>query len=1262
MKKIFNIISYLIGFVAFTQTHSVLWKPVQKSFTKEGKEVLCLQFDNASAIDSALKVGYFDIKYSGEVKSVSFSNLSYIACTDEEKAILNPNNFSSKVKYTISKGIAKNQIQSFVSVLPIVKGTNGQLYKISNFTISTQISALKAKTVSKIATNSSNLSSGSISKISVANTGVYKLDYSFLQNIGFGVSNIDPSTIQVFGFGGMLPERNIETKYYDVPEIPLQFFGNNDATFDPNEYFLVYLQGPNKIEQNNNVDIIRNVYSEKAFYFVKHSINTGKRIQSKTEAPIYDAEINQYDFVYRHENENTSLLNSGREWVGESLVSNPNLAFNIPLPDLIADTDVTIRYKIQGANTIATNCNITIQGATETKTLLAKNIGNFDLVQDITARKDISSNNVTNKTLNINFNYSSSSSSLKTHLDFFQINALAQLKFNNSNFLTFRSLEASNFYTSKFNVSSNNSNLNVWDVSQIDKISELPVTSFNGGFSFIDTTIIPKEYVIVNSSGVFSNPTFESTVVNQDLHSINVPDLLIVTPISLKSAADSLANFRRNHDGYDVQVVVLDKIYNEFSSGAQDISAIRNFAKYLYSKDSNKFKYLLLFGACSFDYKDRIAHNTNLVPVFETPNTSNQILSYSTDDYYGLLDDLEGGDFTNAYLDISIGRLPVRNLIEANEIVAKLINYSVSKNNYGKWRNDLSFVCDDGDGNLHMDTSEDVISDVSVTNNKLKINKFYINLYPEEATPIGQQSTQLTKKLLDKLHNGTFVLNYSGHGREIGWASENVLTIDHFSNLNNFDKLFLLVTATCEFGRYDDPEIFSGIQAAILNPKGGAVATLGATRPVYASSNRVFNKALMNYIYQKTNGKYNTIGELMMKSKNSAKPSSANLNVNYGLLGDPSMVLAYPNNEVVITNVTNENNIPKDTIKALSKTKIVGEIQKSGNVLTNFNGDVYITLFDKEFNKLSKYDPESDGNSSPALIQKNIKLRESIIYQGKASVTNGLFSIEFIVPKDISYVVGNGLILSYAINQDSTDDASGGDYNYLIGDSDDNTPYESNAPVVQLFMNDTTFFNGGQTYKDVVFIAKVYDDNGINLSQSSVGHEITMILDGNTKNTYILNDYYFSDKNSFTNGKVIFPIENLSEGIHTITFKIWDIFNNSTTQSISFEVVKNDITIGILDNIQSPNDDFTEFLFTHNRAGEDLVATLQIFDLQGRVIKELNSEIDRANETVTGIHWQTKINNGSYNISEGLYVYRLLLKSKFDGSSTNKSEKLVFIK
>jgi hypothetical protein len=1263
MKNYITTLFLICSLFGFTQKVTFTWQSPREQWSTEGSPIKALSFKESSIVSSTHKVGFQKLTVEGSVSAVSFSNVVYENLTSVEDSILKGVVVSSKIDYSLSQVKAREKTLSCVSINPLVKTADGKVRKLKSIEIKVQLqtnaSARLAATSGTLSNTSTFLSKGDIYKLSVTQTGVYKVDYSYISSMGVSVSSVDPRTIQFFGFGGMLPEANSENKFFDSPEVPVKFVGNNDGEFTSNEYFLVFMEGPSKLTYNGGLDIVKNLYSDETYYYLTHSNTNGKRMGQKQTPVDFDFEADYYDYLYKHEEENVNLLHSGREWVGESLVTNSSLSFSNTVPELRGSTSVLVSGNVKSSNIISTTCDVTVNGSKQNYTLEARDVSlsfNNIMVRDFSFYKNLDSATVSNG-IRLNFKYNKVDASNIVHLDYYKIDAQLKLNFS-ENYLTFRNLASLSYSSTKYHLRSNKSNVEVWDVTNIDTVSSLPLTSTANGIEFIDATGEYIEYAAVDLNGNFASPRFVSKIANQDLHGLGVPDLLIVTHASFKAAADSLASFRRSHDGYNVEVVTTDKIYEEFSSGSQDISGIRNFVRYLYNKDASKLKYVLLVGACSYDYKNRLTNNTNFVPIYETPNTYQLIQSYSSDDFYGMLDPGEGGSLTIGALDLSVGRLPVRTVSEAMSMVNKIVNYSTIKNSNGRWRNEVTFICDDGDGNTHLEATENIVARLESNTNKIKVNKLYVPLFAEEATPTGQRAPLLKQKLKEQIAKGTLFLNYGGHGRENNIASENVLDINDIRALTNYNKLFLFVAATCEFGRYDDPNISSGLLESVLNPNGAAVATIGSTRPVYANLNENFNTDLVDFMYDKIAGKHYTLGEFFRLAKIQSRNNNENTK-NFSLLGDPSMTLNYPKHDVVIDSITGIDKAIKDTIRALSTTNISGSVVDEGSVMTSFNGEVTVTLFDKITNKLTKYDAESD----PGAPQEQIPVRESIIFQGKATVKNGRFQTTFIVPKDISYYVGNGYILTYAIDDSSRIDAAGGNSQFLVGDADESVSFEITPPTVKLYINDTTFANGGITGKDVVFIADIYDQSGINLSTTSVGHEITMILDGNASTEVRLNDYYSSDANSFTDGKVTYPLNGLSAGKHTITFKVWDVFNNSTTQTIDFEVKgKDQIVIGILDYIPSPSETFDNFTFSHNRPGENLNMKIDILDMNGTVVRELSGEIPEASTVVSDVRWVTKSSDNMYNISNGMYVYRLTLRSDYDGSVDTKIQKLVFLK
>ena len=384
-----------------------------------------------------------------------------------------------------------------------------------------------------------------------------------------------------------------------------------------------------------------------------------------------------------------------------------------------------------------------------------------------------------------------------------------------------------------------------------------------------------------------------------------VPTMLIVTHANFLETAQDFANYKTEEKGILTKVVTVDQVYNEFSSGAQDITAIRDMAKMLYDRSAN-FKFLLLFGDASYDYKNRIKENTNYVPTYQAYESMNDIKTYTSDDYFGFLEDTEGTwseSGQNHTLDIGVGRFPIQTIEQATGIINKIKNYH-NKELYGNWKNEITFVADDGDDNLHMKDANSLASDINQNFSEYNANKIYLDAFVQTSSAQGETSKTASEEINRQLDRGTFIVNYTGHGGEIGWTQEQILTVPQINSWTN-KQLPLFVTATCEFGRYDDPVRISGAEYTLINPNGGAIAIISTTRPVYASSNKQLNDQFYKAVFlPNKDGSMPTLGEVMISTKNNSL--NGVYNRNFSLLGDPSLTLAYPQETVKITHLNKQ--------------------------------------------------------------------------------------------------------------------------------------------------------------------------------------------------------------------------------------------------------------------------------------------------------------------------------------------------------------------
>ncbi len=701
--------------------------------------------------------------------------------------------------------------------------------------------------------------------------------------------------------------------------------------------------------------------------------------------------------------------------------------------------------------------------------------------------------------------------------------------------------------------------------------------------------------------------------------------------------------------------MTIDKIYNEFSSGSPDIGGIRNFIKMFYDKADNerdRIKNVLMLGAASFDYKDRIPVNSNIVPTFETTESIVTNRAYSSDDYFALLD--EGELVTEQHnLDIGIGRIPAYNLADAHGAVQKIKNYA-SSNSFGPWKNVVTYVADDAEDYMnHLDDCETVNGFFQEEDKLYNLQKIYSDTYPITPSPGGNRYPAVNKGINDQIYNGTFLMSYSGHGSPSRWSHEAILTEDDYGSWTNANKLPIMVTATCDFGRFDDPTEHSAGAKLMLNPKGGSIAMITTTQVVYPGPNTGLNKAYVKKQFlTDTEGKMLTLGEALAAAKNSF--GGGDNDRKFVVLGDPALRPQIPVHRVKtlqLSMLSEDNQLTTDTIKALGRYVLEGAITDKNDVpLTDFNGEVYITIYDK----IRTIQTVNQHPKTTASYQ----LQTNIVARIKAAVENGHFEARFIAPKDIIYDYGLGKI-SYYAHSDLTD-AAGLDTTLTVGGLNPDAIDDNNGPVVEAFIDNEKFRDGGVTGPNPLLYVKLFDDNGINVSGTSVGHDLIAILDDNVQQPYVMNNFYQSEKDDYRKGFVNFPLANLPDGMHTIRVKAWDVYNNSGEGTVTFEVKnKEKGFISDLYNYPNPVRDITHIVFQHNQEKEEMEATLRLFAADGRLVRTIQQTIQPEGNRSEMI-WDGKDDRGA-PLFPGMYFYKLHLKTT-KGIKATAYQKLVLLR
>ena len=1109
--------------------------------------------------------------------------------------------------------------------------------------------------VSRNYASQSVLNSGSWVKMGILNTGIHKLTYTDIENMGFSPSQLDISKIGVFGnYAGLLPEANSKTVLDDLQENSILISGGEDGSFDSDDYILFYAQSATTWSYNpflGRFSHINNIYADTTFYFFTPDKGTGKTI-TKIDGVVNNPTqfVSSFSDYASHERDYENMLSTGKEWFGEKFTSDTlEREFSFSFPNLDKNEPVYLGIHLIARSFVDSYYDIYI---------------NDELVSDSTKIRFISSSlsvfaRKSNKNLtffsntdivNVKIKYYSDDINSLAWLDYIEINAIRELIFNGGQMQFSDPHSSAIGNITRFDISQGKSSDIIWDITDIHNPAEIVYNVEDENVNFTLPTDSIKNFIIFDDSDYYSPVSFDE-IRNQNLHEISDVNFVIIRPDKFEVEADILANIHRDQDGLTTICISPQEIYNEFSSGSQDISGIRNFMRMLYKKNAfgEERAYLLLFGDASFDYKHRVHENSNLVPTYESQESLRATGSFVSDDYFGLLDDNEGAS-ASGNLDIGIGRFPISTKEEALSTIAKIEHYiNHNEDVMRDWRTNICFVADDKDNNLHLDQAEGLVSIADTLHKGIGINKIFLDAYGKLTVPGGFRYPDVNKKINKQMSEGALILNYTGHGGLIGWSEELVLDVPMINAFENFDNLPLIITATCEFSRFDDPEFTSAGEYVFLNEKGGAIALLTTTRLAYAHANYIVNRRIYtNLLSCDDENNRPRLGDLVRLSK---IPSNENY-LNFVLLGDPALTLAYPKYNVVTNQSISGNVNVSDTIHALSIVNVSGEIQKTnGQIVNNFNGYVYPKVVDKA----SLYTTlGNDGNSYPT----DFYLFDKILFDGKIRVENGLFEFEFMVPKDIAYNYGYGKIRYYAFDTVNFVDAWGAFDQLYIGGIDENADIDQIGPDIELYLNNNSFKPGDVVTSHPVLLTYLNDEHGINSTGNGLGRDIVMILDGDYSNPTIMNDYFIMDVNSFKAGKIIYPFNELEQGLHTLTIKAWDLQNNSSEKTIEFIVDDaSEIKLSQVLNYPNPFYDNTRFEFMDNKHGSVLEAIIRIYDLHGDFIVELTGNSSNGANAPEPINWDGRNSSGAM-IAPGIYIYTIEVRDEYNNVTVQQQKLL----
>lgn len=1126
-----------------------------------------------------------------------------------------------------------------LQIIPLKK-ENGKIYKLLSFELKQIPEVLKSAKTEIDWKNSSVLNSGKWIKIKTSRKGIYKIPYSKLSEWGFS----NPAQVSVYGSGATILSENPGNIAYD-DLVQSAVWSNKNGGED-----CLFFYAPGRTEWDVNAEgyfeHFSNEYTNNGFFFLGETGDSQKSVEKydvlNESASAIAKTFNEYDLI---ENDLVNLLalGSGKEWFGQKFLQGKTHNYNFQISNIDETSPTYLKVKAAGRSFVASSIKVSTAdqslgsvnfkkiNTTDTYGLYASHVGTrFEF-------------NTGNGELNISLNYSASNSNAEAWTNYLELNYRRNLLVEN-NAVFFRDAETvGEGNVVEFDIENATANTKVFDVTEVNDIKEVPVEIVGSNIKAKRPASTLKEYVMFNSDGTFAEPALESEIENQNIHAINTPEFLIISHSNFMSSAEDLATFHREHDGMSVEVVNVEAVYNEFSSGSKSATGIRNFIKMFYDRD-NTLKYVLLFGDGSYDNRNIKGESNTFIPTYQSRESLDPIRSFVTDDYFVMLDADES--MHNGAIDLGIGRIPSSTPYEAQLVVDKIKRY-YKPEALGDWRNVLCFIGDDGDGGLHMRQSEELADSVNKKYNEFVTDKIFFDAYVKEVTPAGDRYPDVNAAINERVKDGVLILNYTGHANELFLAHEHVLDINDINSWSNTNTLPIFVTATCEFSRFDADDTSAG-EYVLLNPNGGGIGLFSTTRVVYASANFKLSKSFYNFIFeQDAQGEHYRMGDVMRLAKTNIS-SSINKR-NFSLLADPALKLSYPKHRVV-TSIINQQDATQapDTLGTLQKITVTGYVADYfGNKVNNIDGELIPTVYDKEVLK------QTLGNGGERPI--NFRVQENIIYKGRASVQNGEFSFSFVVPKDISYSLGEGKIVYYADN--GLEDAHGAFTNFYIGGSGSDI-VDNKGPEIQLYMDSKDFKSGDKTGKNPTLLAFLSDENGINTVGTGIGHDITAVIDNDYSNVFVLNNYYQSEKDDYTKGSIQYALRDLEVGMHSLKLKAWDVANNSTEAEIEFEV-SGEFNIEEISNYPNPASNYTYFVLKHNQSDATLDVIFDIYDQNGRQIDRFQKQIGSSGGSTNPVRWD--LSESQIAAVPGVYIYRAIVQNT-DGVIASKSGKMIIVR
>ena len=1043
----------------------------------------------------------------------------------------------------------------------------------------------------------------------ITQDGVYKISKSQAQQLGFqGLTNLS-----IYGYPGPLPQV-LDSAQLALQEIPA-WQGGDELYF--------FLKGPHRqeITEKGTLSYTHHPYTDTLRYLLGKSPSPIRLEEKSGTGELPPSTQTWYQFRSIKE-EKINILNSGRSWYsnpirqGQSLIINFGLSTESKAPWLL-------QFRVLGQSTGSSSMRV---------------YADNEMIQDLSfspllaspyaikgSEKDYEGEFLpsSGKLNQLRFGYQGTGSG---HVDF----ALVGIPFEGLN------LPEGIFFGKNPTYLPIPLGKKVWEISDFYKPQ-----AFGSGKGALG-----KSWII------FSPTSAKSLQTIKVLEPFFLPEpraeLIILTVPAFRETALKLKAHKEKM-GIPTEVVLSSAVFTRYGYGNNDPTAIRNFLASQFHL-GQRLKNVLLLGKGTFDYKGKLGGRPNLLPIYTSKSSLDPLTTYSSDDYYALLDwgqgEWEESERGDRALSIGVGRVPAITVSEAAIWVDKVLRYGILREEEPLLPR-ISLLADDGDNGVHMRDSE-VHGDYLQKNHPfIQVEKLYLDQFIQEKNDSKQSVPALKTALENSLVQGTQVLNYVGHGNETTLAAEEIFNVQDLANWPEQEHLPLWFTATCEFGRHDSPFVRSAAEELLFAKNKGAIGIMSSGRPVFSSINFGINQAFIQQLIDPV-GRRN-LGEIFKNTKN--KSLKGVYNRNFSLLGDPSMGIDFPQAGIRLEKILplGKQN-PVDSLYTWGRYQLhadLVDVTSQAN-LSQFNGKFLIEVWETP----SAFTTRGDENAP-----FSYKVEDQKLFVGEGKILQGKIIAQFVIPERKTKEIENLRIRLHA--WDSLQNVQGvGVFDIPVISSTLPLSTDKTGPEIRVEI-------GGKSPNQVRSIATTqvemelffFDPSGIHAASSPKGRE--MVVQINDQTPIPIPSQYRALEGSFEKGKAKILLTGLKEGKNSIRIFASDLLGNFSESNFSL-VVENSERFQVLSHQVFPNPSSisTNFSFRHNRPNQTLLGTLRIYSPSGQLLVSDSKRFPRAAENITSWEWIFFTNN-IRNPAKGSYIYILTIQAESSGELDTVSGKLV---